>query len=282
MARDGTDVAKLAPEVLDALPYVGRLVGTLARAALSESETKGIQRCLEGALRVDGHGHTGSWKDHLPVIGAARTMKALRRQAAEDFMADAVFIEPGRPVPSGPTPATPAAQAPAVPEAPQELAVFLPSVARKELSAALAEGVFVPWTDRLAGALTVLAERRWTELKKRNQYPEEEREKWATVILNDLDAKPREVDDAALVAFGHRIGLRFEVNLSREKHLCYLVERLDHYDHQRAELAMLAAAQGLRLALTVVAVAIAVLLAVALGVEIDQLGALSAGVEQLV
>jgi hypothetical protein len=266
-AGGGNTLGEIVPAMLETVPYVGRLVGTLAHVALEESQQAQIERCLIAAMRIDDLEHKRQILNRLHLPFSKRgAVNAAQRQAALDLAGDvdlmAVALPPveDRPGDYGDRAAPPRQQ---VPTSTRELALFIYKTARTELDDALNEETFVSWANRLAGALTTIANQRWEALQKGDD--EAEREQWARLVMNDREAKPREVSRAALLAFGQRVGLRFEVGLVRNPALAPIVARLDHCDRQRAEISMLAAAHGVRRAILLLLLAAAALLVVLVG-----------------
>lgn len=273
MGENDLSAAQLAPAALEAVPYVGRLVGTLARAALQPSEEIAIQRCLERALRIDdGGGDKRSLVDRL-LWRRSRELRAAKRQATLDLLGDVELMEyVPTAIDPGPTGDGEASnRSSLVPESSAGLTQFVWKTARKELGDALGEETFVPWPSRLASSLTLFAAQRWKTLEAKAPGSEDEREDervlWARLIMNGRDATPDDVNPANFVAFGQRVGLRFEVSMVRDEALTALVGRLDHADRQRVEASLLTKAQGIRVALMLSAVSFLLVFGAAIGID---------------
>lgn len=122
--------------------------------------------------------------------------------------------------------------------------------AKSEAADARSPDTVVPWTMRVSAAITNLTTDQWNVLKDvaDDEDKTARRAQAAVVILGRKDARPEHVDEEALRAFGERVGRRFEANLAAEPTLRTLVERLDHHDEVEGQLALLHAAQGMRVA----------------------------------
>jgi hypothetical protein len=133
-------------------------------------------------------------------------------------------------------------------------------MAREELNSALAEDSFTPWSVRSAAALTLNAKARWRARITASVKPKDDVElrRLASLIANTKGAKVSDIDDDAFDAFGMRIGRRFAANLEASETLRFLVARLDREDRQKAEVAMVKAAQGLRVAVLMMVIVLGV------------------------
>ena len=267
-------------QAVDVLPVIGGLLGAATRFALEEKELRAVQKCLANALWANDETAPipSYWDRYRPW--RSRKEKALRKEVAADLMAAGGLLE--EPTLDSSDMLTPdpgeqpgESEAPHAPTIDDEsrirLLASVHAVMRRQLNDAMAVEELTPWTLRLPTALAMNAEARWHILNEKKHISSEEgkekRRVLATVILNRDVIKDERLDlgRKEFSTFGRRVGLHFTANLAAHSELDELVKRLDQRDKQRADLALVTAAQGLRVAL----IATGIVLGVAAAALVD-------------
>jgi hypothetical protein len=247
----------------EVVPLVGQILGAAARFALRQEELAEIHSCLTRALATTdaSSGIPGRWQ-RVRHPRERRAWHAAQRQAAEEILAcGGVLLDDPASQASQPSPARPAkSTAVALTGSSRQVLEQVIGMAREELNSALAEDSFTPWSVRSSAALTLNAKARWRARIAESAKPNDDLElrQLASLIANTKDAKVSDVDDDAFDAFGMRIGRRFAANLEASEALRFLVARLDREDRQKAEAAMVKAAQGLRVAILMMVIVLGV------------------------
>jgi hypothetical protein len=243
--------------LVEALPYAGDLLAVLVRRALREGEAEAIRNCLKEAFPETRPKLPSRWKP-ASRIRANRDWDAARRQAADDFLAAGVTLdisdtdEPAAGDP--PTDRTP--QPVSGSQSHPELLDQMMAIAIAELADARAASAFVPWTARLSASIYDAAKARWSVVSTADD--EDEKLRFARMILGSgahaHDPTTSGLDDDAIRSFSEAVGRRFAAKLAGKPNLEDLVARLDANDTSRAQVALIEAAQGIRVAGIMVAI----------------------------
>lgn len=249
----------LAP-LAEAAPLVSQLLGSAARVVLSDDDRSAVGDCLSKALETTdmSEGIPGRF-DKVRHFRARRRWRLAQRHAAEEILARGGAVDIGEATASESAPSETSKEIDLSGSSSQVLKELL-KLAGQELTDALSEDAFTPWTERLSAALALNAAAVWRTKRESASDPDSDQdlEKLAVLLTNKKSAKVRSVGQEAFDTFGVRVGRRFVANLEADERLRRLVARLDREDRQRAEVAMVRAAQGVRVAMLMVVVPAAI------------------------
>ena len=121
----------------------------------------------------------------------------------------------------------------------------------------------MPWTTRLSASINSILSKRWESLQRAGAADDEttrRRQRFAWLILGGANMEDVKFDDVAkaIQPFSQRVGRRFEAHLLAHEDLRMLVQRLDYDDNTRVQVALIEAAQGIRVAGVLVALGVVV------------------------
>jgi hypothetical protein len=265
---DGSsDAAEIVGSIGELAPVVGHVLGTLARIALSQDEHAALHECLENALRTDVDRRRHSKLRVVKNLREQRAWRAARRLAAEDLLTFTDLLE-SQELPEHLDVKPTTVDIGELPGSQAAILLGLREVAWTELANALAPGEHTPWTARVSAALTLAVEGRVAQIRAATVANVDEADlelhrRVVQVIAGKEDARLEDLGDDEFENFGRRVGRRFEANMASHPKLRSLVDRLDQFDRQQNQAALITAAQGIRVALLTLALAALVGAAVA-------------------
>jgi hypothetical protein len=271
-AQEPMGLIALAP-LAEAAPLFGQLLSSAARWTLAQEDVAAVRDCLSRALETtDVSEGIPDRFDKFRHFRARRRWRSAQRNAAEEILACGGVVDIAEVTSSASAPSESSKEID-LSGSPSQMLQEVLRLATEELADALAEDVFTPWSERLSAALALNTAAVWKSKLEDMREPDADPElrELAVLLTNKKGAKVRSIGNDAFDAFGLRVGRRFAANLEAHEQLHRLVVRLDREDRQKAEVAMVRATQGVRVALLMVVVPTAVAAGALLEIAVRQL-----------